>query len=663
MSVDRVSNLSVQPSGKFLTYVITKHDHISNKISHKTMLANITTGEAQELDIDLEHNGDISWSPDGRSLAAVSEREEGTQVWIVPFERKGEIKRISNGAGGASHPVWSPDGSRIAFARSVVVSPYSKDHDETSLEQGWNENARIYGLVNPKSSARVESSLLFRHWNRWRLMRRKHLFIVDVTTGEMKDITPGDVDVPPISLGGSKDYSFSPDGNEISYVMNTDRIVTRSTNNSIFVQKLNGVETEGPARKISDTNAMEIEPRYSHDGRYISYLGATVPGYEADRLRIKVYDRKTGETRILTEDFDRSARNPFWSENDNKIYFLAPNRGLSCLYYVDVESGKVSQLLDGSFISNINKAPEEGVIATMESATHPADVYIIQAGKGEEHDSNIRKISAHGDWLSKERDMYPLEEIWFKGADGDDVHGYLLKPPNFDPDKQYPSILAIHGGPQGAFTDSFNYRLNPHVIASQGYVVLMFNPRGSIGFGQKFTDQVSGDWGGRCYEDVMKGLDYCINEFDFIDRDRLSAIGLSFGGFLVNWMAGHTNRFKALVSHAGTFNAETRAYTTDELWFLEWESGGFPHEDHENALKFSPHMFIENIKTPMLVIQGEQDFRCPVSQGIGLFSALQVLNVPSKLLYFPDEGHSVRKPANVHVWFSTIMDFIKENIE
>jgi dipeptidyl aminopeptidase/acylaminoacyl peptidase len=270
----------------------------------------------------------------------------------------------------------------------------------------------------------------------------------------------------------------------------------------------------------------------------------------------------------------------------------------------------------------------------------------------------IERLTDYGSWMKKELDIHPLEEFWYKGADGDPVHGFLLKPPGFDRRKKYPLVLIIHGGPQSAFFDHFHYRWNPQMFAGAGYIVAELNPRGSIGYGQEFTDQISGDWGGRCYQDIMKGLDHVLDSYSFIDRERVSAAGASFGGFMVNWISGHTDRFKVLISHDGIFNQETMSYMTEELWFDRWEHGGYPHEDHESFLKYSPHMHVQNFKTPMLVIQGELDFRCPVSEGIALFTALQVMKVPSRFLYFPDEGHWVLKPANLEVWYDTVLDWI-----
>jgi dipeptidyl aminopeptidase/acylaminoacyl peptidase len=596
-------------------------------------------------------------------------------LWVLPFKEGGEAYRLTDGEGGVTAPKWSPDGGRIAFARSVVVSPHWNG-DAEGLEGDDKEKkklARTYGLINELSSARVETSLLYRHWDHWRDMKRSHVFLLDVKSGRMNDVTPGDADAPPISLGGSQDLQFSPDGREIAYVKNPDEVVATSTNNSVFVQELNGIEPVGEPVRISVSDALELDPRYSPDGRFIAYLGGERPGYEADRLRIKLYERETGRTTLLTEDLDRSASDPIWSEDGSKIYFLSADMGNKSLYSVDMD-GDIRQHTSRSHNSNLSTVPGRGLLVYRESMTRPADLFLIEPGEGEDPDFSLRghqvkieapkveKLTSFGEWIGESIDLNEPEEFWYEGADNDPVHGFLIKPPGFDPKRKWPALLIIHGGPQSAFFDHFHYRWNPQLFASEGYVVLELNPRGSIGYGQDFTDQISGDWGGRCFEDLMRGLDHAIQKFPFIDEKRIGAAGASFGGFMINWIAGHTDKFNVLISHDGIFNQETMSYMTEELWFDIWEHKGMPHDGHESFLQYSPHMHVQNFKTPMMVIQGELDFRCPVSEGVSLFTALQVMNVPSKLLYFPDEGHWILKPANSQVWYREIMDFIGEYI-
>ncbi len=676
MAIYRVSSPAVHPSGEHIAFVVSKHDHKENKVRSTVKLLDMRSLEVRDLTPGQHKDTSPVWSPDGKVLAFVSDREGGQHLWLLPFKEGGEARKVTSGEGGISNPVWAPDSKRMAFSRSVVVSDHwdgssegitgdDKDKERTKL-------ARTYGLVNERSSARIEGDLLFRHWDHWRDLKRSHLFVLDVSNGEMNDITPGDADVPPISLGGTQDFVFSPEGNEIAYVKNPDPTVALSTNNSIFVQKLKGIRPDGRPKQVTKSKAMELEPRYSPDGKYLMFLGAEKAGYEADRLRVKLLDRWSGKVSTLTEGFDRSVAEPVWSELSNSLYFLSAEMGYNSLYSVDLE-GNVRQHTSFQYNSLLRTVPGGKLLVGRESATRPVDLFLLSPGKGVEPmlkrsatrkriDDRSKKLTSFGDGLKGTVVLNEPEEFWYKGADDDPVHGFLLRPPFFKEGKKYPIVLLIHGGPQSAFSNNFHYRWNPQLFAARGYVVVQLNPRGSTGYGQEFTDQISGDWGGRCYDDIMKGVDHILGRYSFIDGDHIAAAGASFGGFMVNWMQGHTDRFKALVSHDGIFNQETMSYMTEELWFDIWEHKGMPHEGHESFLKYSPHMFVQNFKTPMLVVQGELDFRCPVSEGISLFTALQVMKVPSKLLYFPDEGHWVMKPANAEVWYRTVLDFIGEHI-
>ncbi len=676
MKVERISAPDIHPDGQFAAFVQSKHDSKENKTSSTIILLDLETGEERDLTPGDHKDSNPKWSPDGSKLAFTSSRKDGSQIWVLPFADGGEAYPVTEGEGGASQLQWASDNKRIAFARSVIVSPHFDGNMDSIPEEEKDAIAlaKTYGLVNEKSTARIEDKLLYRHWDHWRDRKRTHAFIIDIETKEMEDLTPEDTDVPPISLGGSQDIVISPDGNEIAYVKNPDEVVAESTNNSVYIQKVDGIVPVGEPVRISQNDAMELEPRYSPDGKFISYLGAEKPTYEADRLRMKLYDRKTKETTNLTGSFDRSPSEYLWSNDGSRILFTAPDRSSISLYGVDVSDGVILQYTSGVFQTNLRLHPDGRILETREDSMRPSDIFMMTLNDGKQpnlangpdemdtFDQIVKKITDHGSIFQDEIDMNPLERFWYQGADEDWVNGFILKPANFDPSKKYPLLFIIHGGPQSAFFDHFHYRWNSQLFSSPGYVVVEINPRGSIGYGHKFTDQISGDWGGRCYEDLIKGLDHVLDNYSFIDREHIAAAGASFGGFMVNWMAGHTNRFNVLVSHDGIFNQETMSYMTEELWFDEWEHGGMPHENRETFQKFSPHLHVQNFKTPMLVIQGELDFRCPVSEGVSLFTALQVMDVPSKFLYFPDEGHWVLKPANSQVWYDTILKFIEEHI-
>jgi len=676
MRVQRLSNPQIHPSGDYIAYSISIHDPDANKVNHSIMLYECKTQTFRNLTPGSGSHTNPSWSHDGSLLAFISDRNDGQQIWLLPFLKGGEAMQLTTGKGGCSSPVWSKDDNRIIFSRKVLISPFCESNDLSELKE-QEEHAQIYGLANNKSKAKIESSLLFRHWDHWRSYKRSHLFLVDTRAKKPTDITPGDHDVPPISLGSQIDYDFAPEGYEVAYIMNPDDQIATSTNNSLFIQNISDFYPEGKPINISQNKAMEAFPRYSPDKKYLAYLGAERPGYEADRMRIKLYNRQTESTTTLTENFDRTIMDIVWSSDSQKIFFRSPDLGFCNIFSIAIESGKIEQYSEKTFNSTLKLFPNDDILVLRESASHPADLMKIQNPKGCEpkltlelqSKSNINMISGkrraltnHNRWLYDEFTLNSMDEFIYPGADDDLIHGFLLKPPGFDPDKKYPTVFLIHGGPQAAFFDNFHYRWNTQLFASPGYIVVSINPRGSIGYGQKFTDQISQDWGGRAYTDLMKGFEYCINQYKFIDKDHLAAAGASFGGFMVNWIQGHTDMFRVLVSHDGIFNAETMAYMTEELWFELWEYGKMPHEGNEVFLKNSPHKHVQNFKTPMLVIQGEQDFRCTVSEGISLFTALQYMKVPSKLLYFPDEGHWVLKPANAEVWYKTVLEFIAEFI-
>ncbi len=704
--VPRISAAAPCPTGGCVAYVKASHDAQKNRVRRTVMVTDLQTGTEREI-TPGEHNDEApAWSPDGSMLAFVSDRAFGKQVWVLPFAHGGEARRITDGPGGAAQPVWAPDSRRIAVSRSL--SEPETDQSSQNLEDSEREQtvrAEVFGLSNSKSTARIADGLLFRHWNSWRDGKRNRVYVIDTETGESEAVTPAEMDVPPISLGGSQDFVFSPSGDEIAFVANPDERVAVSTNNSVFVQKLDGVHPAGEARCISVTEASDCEPRYSPDGVYIAYLGAEQPRYEADRMRVKIFDRNTEQTANLTEFFDRSAAELAW-RNDSEILFLAADRGYTSLYGVEVGSasgsdpagaeaaraasasageaqatgaatdagaGEVYQYTSGVNQSGLRLMSDAELVLTRSTVHDPPDLFLLTvpsrrtpelsngSGAPARFDGTARRLTAASEALSEVKQT-ELESFWYAGADDDPVHGFLMKPPGFDPSAAYPLLLLIHGGPQSAFFDQFHFRWNAAVFAGAGFVVAMVNPRGSIGYGQRFTDQISGDWGGRCYEDVMRGVDYLLAAYDWIDENRLAAAGGSFGGYMVNWIAGHSERFRVLVSHDGIFNQESMSYTTDELWFDIWEHGGMPYELPEQFRRQSPHVVADRMNTPMLVIQGGLDYRCPVGEGISLFTALQSREVPSRLLYFEDEGHFVTQPANAEVWYKTVIDFVKQYV-
>jgi dipeptidyl aminopeptidase/acylaminoacyl peptidase len=498
-----------------------------------------------------------------------------------------------------------------------------------------------------------------------------------------RDLTPGDYDAPVFSLGGQDDYAFSPDGQEVCYASNHDREPAISTNNDLWIVPVTG----GQAKDITAENkAADNTPLYSPDGKYIAYRAQARPSYESDRWRLMLYDRKAGEKKGVTEELDRWVGSFAWSHDSKHIYFASEDKGESPIYHLSAEGKEFKEVVRG-YNDDLSVTPDdENLLFTRMSIEHPSQISSTSvldfAGKGVP--GGFISAVNHGGPVSFGRTVSQLshlnaavlsrvilsppesprpttfESFWFTGANNDKVQGFLVKPPNFDPKKKYPVKFIVHGGPEVPMGDEWSFRWNMELFAANGYVVIFINFHGSPGYGQKFIDAINGDWGGAPFEDLTKGLDYAEQHYPFIDKERECALGASYGGYMVNWILGHTNRFKCIVSHDSMFNAESAWGSTEELWFNEWEFKGTPYTNRELYRKWSPHLFATNFKTPTLVVHGQLDYRLDVSEGFQLFTTLQRQGVPSKMLYFPDEGHWVLKPQNSQLWYKTVNDWVDQ---
>ncbi len=654
MKLKRVGAPVPSPDGKWVVFDAVDVDLEANtRISHLWIVP-AAGGEARRLNQTPNHEERPRFSPDGKRLIWTSKATDPTQIWISNFTPEsggldGTPHQVTNISTGASGAIWSPDGKNIVFVSSVY--PDAKDDAENKR--------RDEELGKSKVKAKIFTKLLYRHWASYTDFKRSHLFVVSAEAdasqpNSARDLTPGDHDVPPFNLGGQDMYAISPDGQELAYTSNIDEVEATSTNNEIFLVPITG----GPPKKISTSPGNDSTPIYSPDGNHIAWRSMARAGYEADKSSLVVYQRKSGESRNATQSFDRSVDSLAWTPDSKAIFFTAEDRGEVPIYALPLdakEPSEVSRLHAGDIVfANDGR----NLFFTQMSVTAPNEIWRLEIK--EPSQPKAVSVTHMNDALLAQISMQPLEPFTFKGAANDDVQGFLVKPPGFDASKKYPLKFLIHGGPQGAWGNSWSYRWNPQLFAAGGYVVVMINFHGSTGYGQKFTDDIQGDWGGKPYEDLMKGLDYVEKTYPFIDKTREAALGASYGGYMANWILGHTDRFKCIVSHDGVYNTESQFGTTEELWFKEWEFKGLPWTNRELYRKFSPHLFAEKFKTPTLVVHGQLDFRVDVSEGLQLFTTLQRLKVPSKMLYFPDEGHWVLKPQNSRLWWKTVTDWVDQ---
>jgi dipeptidyl aminopeptidase/acylaminoacyl peptidase len=641
----RVSEPQLSPDGKTVVYVRTTTDGTTGQRNPDIWSVPADGSATPKLLIGGEKSeSSPRFLPDGSRLAFISTRGGAPQVYTASLDGT-DVKQVTNLAAGAQTPyVFSHDGKKVVFVSDV----YPECPDEACNRQRAQEAEK-----NPVKVHRI-NRLLFRHWTEWRENVRHHIFVTDLASGTTRDLTPGDYDSPTYFYEDGA-VAVSPDGTELAFASNREGIDKEAwtTNQDVFVVPVNG----GTAKAITAGKGYDVQPVYSPDGRALVIRSQRRGGFEADRWYLEVYDRASGAHRPVFETPDLSVEDFAFSKDGRSLYFTAQDQGALNLYSVAYPTGTPKLVVKGGAVSAFEPGDTFAVIARS-TMTSPSDIFRVELASGTEKALTRENES----WLG-DVSFNPAESKTVSGAGGTPVQYWLIKPPNFDASRKYPVVFLIHGGPQGAWEDAWSYRWNPQLWAAQGYVIAAPNPRGSTGFGQKFVDEISQDWGGK----VMTDLDAVfadVSKAPFVDPQKMGIAGASYGGYAVNWIIGHSDRFKVAVSHDGVFNAESMALVTEELWFPEWEFGGPATSAAARATfdKWSPHRFAQNIRTPTLVITNELDYRVPVDQGIQLFTALRRNGVPSEMLIFPDEGHWVLKALNSRAWHEAVFGWIKKHL-
>ena len=647
LSMSRISDPRVSPDGKRAAFTVRVTDMEANKGRTSLWLVDLATKGARQVTSGDGNDSSPRWSRDGKGLYFLSTRGGSQQVWRLPLDG-GEAVRVTNQAVDVDAFELFPDGRSLLVAMAVLPGKSPSD-----TKNALNEKAKV------KSSGMLFDRLFVRHWDTWGDGTRNHLFVLYLPGGAVRDLMPEmDADAPSKPFGDLDESCISPDGKTVLFsARDAGRQEAWSTNFDLFAVPADG---SAAPRKLTTNPAWDTAPRLSPDGKTLAYLAMTRPGYEADRFDVVLREGLDGKERRIvlradeTKTGDRSASDPFWSADGKTLFVTAEHLGQKAIFAVDAATGKARIVVGEGTVVSAQLAGEK-LLFGRHTLMGPTELFTVPASGG-----TPEKLTGLNDARLAFARLGQAERFSFTGAKGDTVHGYLVKPVDFDPSKKYPVAFLIHGGPQGSFGNDFHYRWNPQFYAGAGYAAVMVDFHGSTGYGQAFTDAINGDWGGAPYEDLMKGLDHALATYRFLDGSRVGALGASYGAYMVNWIAGKTDRFRCLVTHDGNLDERMAYFDTEELWFPEWEHGGTPWEKPAGYAKQNPIDGVKNWKTPTLVVHGAKDYRVVYTHGISTFTALQRKGIPSKLLIFPDENHWVLKPQNSLLWHETVRAWLDQ---
>lgn len=660
----RIADPQLSPNGTQVVYQATQiTDAAKNSKKTQLWLTSSEKENSRQLTQSGKSDSHPRWSPDGTKILFESNRDGSSQLYILDLIGGGEPRKVTNISTGASNGIWSPDGKKIAFYSAVNPKWSELPFAESDAKNKEDEEAAASNPVKAKTFTK----LFYRHWDSYVEDKRNHLFVITVDGTDCHNITPGDRDAYPTSTTFSvgDDFTFSPDSQFVLFTAVPKQGESWSTNYDVCRVGIQNKSTDWPSLTAQNL-AADSCPKFSPDGKSVAYRTQSIAGYEADKWNLVLQGCKadgsfTGNAKILTNDIDRSVADFVWVTTTDLVY-TADDMASSGIYRV-TEAAKPTALklgLPGNRTGQITalSASNGTLVVGRATMNEPSELYSTKLASVDK----VASITAHNKKLLESLERTQPESVNVDVEGPTKMQMWILKPPGFDPKKKWPVVFLVHGGPQGAWEDSWSFRWNPQLWAAQGYVVALPNPRGSTGFGQKFCDEISGDWGGKCYRDLQAGLKV-VQSLDYVDKNRIASAGASFGGYMQDWFAVNeiSKEFKCLITHCSVYNFESMWGTTDELWFDEYEHGGLPWDLPGKYREFSPHTLAGNLgkyKTPMLVIHNDLDFRCPIGQGHELFQALQRQGVPSRFVNFPDEGHWVNKPANSIHWHKEIFAWL-----